>query len=513
MPRLAVLFAALVVFLTGCVRNQPEVIIITATFLPPTADSNAPLPAAPTPFAPGIPATGAAPTAPPLSEIGGGEQTYTVQPGDTLSAIADANGVSLATLLEYNDTLEDPNILTVGQVLRLPAAPSSVSSSFRILPDVRLVRGPDVNPPLDIAAFIEKQPGYIRQATDEIDGETFNAAQIIERVSLEYSIDPRVLLALLEFRGGWLSSANPAEVQRDYPMGESDPEFGYDRKGLYLQAAWAADQINRGYYGWKYRDLTTVELRDGARLRYAPALNAATVAVQYFLSLFNDYPTWAREISTNGFYQTYVAYFGNPFDNALDPVLPPDLQQPPLILPFATGETWYYTGGPHGGWGNGSAWAAIDFAPPDDPPPGTNPCYISDYFTRAVAPGVIARTDEGTVILDLDGDGDERTGWTILYLHIAAQDRIAAGTVVQPGDAIGRPSCEGGFSNGTHVHLARRYNGEWIPADCDNCPPFVLDGWTVVGLPNQLYQGLMMNGLEQRRAEQGRETDENLIAR
>jgi len=131
---------------------------------------------------------------------------------------------------------------------------------------------------------------------------------------------------------------------------------------------------------------------------------------------------------------------------------------------------------------------------------------------------VIARTDEGTVILDLDGDGDESTGWTILYLHMAAQDRIAEGVAVSTGDRIGRPSCEGGFSNGTHMHIARRYNGEWIPAYCENCPPgqprppFVLDGWTVVGLVGQEYQGYMMKGNDRRIAEQGRLITENRVS-
>ena len=62
---------------------------------------------------------------------------------------------------------------------------------------------------------------------------------------------------------------------------------------------------------------------------------------------------------------------------------------------------------------------------------------------------------------------------------MAAQDRVATGTVVKAGDLIGHPSCEGGVANGTHVHLARRYNGEWIAAD--GAIPFNLDGWISSG--------------------------------
>ena len=38
---------------------------------------------------------------------------------------------------------------------------------------------------------------------------------------------------------------------------------------------------------------------------------------------------------------------------------------------------------------------------------------------------------------------------------------------------------EGGFSTGTHLHIARRYNGEWIAADGEL--PLNLEGWVAVG--------------------------------
>jgi len=82
-----------------------------------------------------------------------------------------------------------------------------------------------------------------------------------------------------------------------------------------------------------------------------------------------------------------------------------------------------------------------------------------------MAPGVIVRAENGAVIQDLDGDGLENTGWNIFYMHIATKDRVAVGTRVETGDPIGHASCEGGVSTGTHTHVARKYNGEWILAD------------------------------------------------
>ena len=78
-------------------------------------------------------------------------------------------------------------------------------------------------------------------------------------------------------------------------------------------------------------------------------------------------------------------------------------------------------------------------------------------------------------MVDMDDDGFEQTGWTILYLHIGTAERVVTGARLEPGDRIGHPSCEGGFSNGTHVHLARRFNGQWIAAD--GPVPLVLSGW------------------------------------
>ena len=59
--------------------------------------------------------------------------TYTVQAGDTLSAIAQQHDVSMEALVAAND-LPDPDVLQIGQVLMIPeddatAAPPSSSSS------------------------------------------------------------------------------------------------------------------------------------------------------------------------------------------------------------------------------------------------------------------------------------------------------------------------------------------------------------------------------------------------
>jgi murein DD-endopeptidase MepM/ murein hydrolase activator NlpD len=99
----------------------------------------------------------------------------------------------------------------------------------------------------------------------------------------------------------------------------------------------------------------------------------------------------------------------------------------------------------------------------------------SDRWVLAAAPGIVVRTGKGIVIVDMDGDGLEETGWSLMYLHIATNEKVPVGTVLERGSRIGHPSCEGGSATGTHVHLARKYNGEWINAT-DLCLLFCRTG-------------------------------------
>jgi murein DD-endopeptidase MepM/ murein hydrolase activator NlpD len=196
---------------------------------------------------------------------------------------------------------------------------------------------------------------------------------------------------------------------------------------------------------------------------------------------------WRRAVSEGGLYVTYYDLFGYSFDYAVEPLLPPDLAQPEFRLPFEDGVAWVFTGGPHGGWDNGSAWAALDFAPASNEPG----CNLSDEWVVAMADGPIVRVGDGAVVQDLDGDGLEQTGWTIFYMHIETRDRVRVGDTLNAGDKVGHPSCEGGYSTGTHVHIARKYNGEWIPAD--GPLPVVMDGWVSHG-GAYLYDGYLQKG-------------------
>jgi len=241
-------------------------------------------------------------------------------------------------------------------------------------------------------------------------------------------------------------------------------------ENLYLQLLMAADTLNAGYYGWRTGDLLSTELQDGSLVRFDPWLNAGTVGLQNYFSKTISPDIYAHAVSGIGLNHTYKELFGA-LPEEISELIPGSLTQPEMLLPFTPGKVWSYTGAPHPAWGENEPWAAIDFAPPAE----KGGCAPSEEWVTAVADGVLSRAELGLAMLDLDRDGDERTGWVVLYLHLSRYDAAPQGRIVSAGSVIGHPSCERGNATGTHVHIARKYNGEWIPAD--GSLPFNMEGW------------------------------------
>ncbi len=427
------------------------------------------------------------------------DQTYVVQSGDTLAAIAARFSIGVDAIVAANN-LSNADILEVGQVLVIPLSIQVTGPDFKIIPDSELVYGPGVRG-FDVEQALQIVPNsYLATYSEELDGIVWSGAEIVERVAIEQSINPRLLLALLEYEAGWLTRSNVPDEDALYPMGYLDqPARIY---GLYRQLDWAGKMLQAGYYGWRLRGLNAILMADGLRVGLSPTINAGTAGVQYLLAQTRTYEEWLAAVSYTGFFKTFGGLFGDPFLYAVEPLIPPDLIQPELSFPWAEGEVWYYTGGPHGGWGAGSAWAALDFVSRQE----TEGCDIDPAWVRAMANGVIAYSGYGLVILDLDGDGDPGTGWTIFYLHVASEGRaVEEGQRVERGDPIGHPSCEGGVSQATHVHVARRYNGEWISADCTACiatvphPQLNMEGWLAYTFYRE-YDGSLERGDEYREA-------------
>ena len=122
-------------------------------------------------------------------------------------------------------------------------------------------------------------------------------------------------------------------------------------------------------------------------------------------------------------------------------MIPSDLTQPTFTIAVRTGRDLGIHRGSARELGSGTNWGALDFAPTD-----VQGCATASEWETAVADGWIVRASNGAVMEDLDNDGYEQTGWDVLYMHVAAQGRVSAGTYVYAGDRIGHPSCEGGIA-------------------------------------------------------------------
>lgn len=143
------LFAAVSLTLTACARERPPLTVTPAATAPAARGTVPPSPTPP-PLVTEVTLSGAAgaaggqapaaaqpvasptppapqqvvisPSTPSGGTVSGAFFTYTVQAGDTLAQIAARFNVSQEAIVQLNG-MTDPNVLTVGQQLKIPGAP------------------------------------------------------------------------------------------------------------------------------------------------------------------------------------------------------------------------------------------------------------------------------------------------------------------------------------------------------------------------------------------------------
>ena len=408
---------------------------------------------------------------------------YIAQSGDTIPALARRFNTTEQEIMDANPIIpSDATTMPQGLPMKIPIYFLPLwGTAYQSIPDNAFVNGPS-QIGFSTSAFVASTNGWLKNYRVYAGGEMRTGAEMVDYVSVNYSISPRLLLALLEFQTGAIS--NPQAPAGKYGLGMRRNFY----EGMYLQLVLAANTLNNGYYRWRSGEMTELELLDETIMRFDPWQNAGSVALQYYFSRLYSGDQFLGAIGPEGLARVYQNLFGDPWADAVV-TLPGSLQQPPLRFPFRAGHIWAYTGGPHTGWGTGEPFAAIDFAPGSD----TTGCVNvpADIYATAMADGLVIRSDIDGTVIDLDKDGDERTGWVLYYLHLATHARVPVGREVKAGDPVGYPSCEGGHVTGTHVHIARKYNGEWILADGPLA--FNLEGW-IAHDGVQAYKGTLTRG-------------------
>ncbi len=118
----------------------------------------------------------------------------------------------------------------------------NTTSSIKIIPDSELVYSPSAID-FNVEDFINQAGGYLSSYKEWLGTTQWTSgAEIVQRIAMENSINPRLLLALMEYQSGWVYGQPSNPKQEDYPMGKVDLSI----KGLYSQLAWAVNQLSVG---------------------------------------------------------------------------------------------------------------------------------------------------------------------------------------------------------------------------------------------------------------------------
>ncbi|MCW1971101.1 MAG: M23 family metallopeptidase [Anaerolineae bacterium] len=427
--------------------------------------------------------------------------TATAEYKSAVASILGAVGLANTTPTPVPATTVPATVIpTTGQsialrpVKALPAITGS-TPNITLIPDSELVNGAGVLG-FEIRNFLASRTGYINRYTEKVGEQLLTGPQIVERVSRQFSVNPRLLIALIEYEGGWIDDPSPSKEQLSLPLRVNEA----NRVGkLYWQLTYAASKLNEGYYGKRLGTRTFVESQSKKDYAAVPAeVNAGTAGVQNYLAYAHAKSAWNQVMSddSQSFLATYRKLFGSPQQYDIGVPIPDGVKQPYFALPWAIGQSWYFTGGPHESWTDGSPWGALDFVPPS-----ITGCQPAPEWVLSVSPGYVVHSNNGEVLVSLDASQDARLGWAVLYMHIGSTGRVKDGTRIQTGDRIGHPSCEGGQAYATHLHIARKYNGEWVPSV--GKIPFMLDGW-VAYEGDVEFNGKLVKGDTTRHAEQMR---------
>ncbi len=320
----------------------------------------------------------------------------------------------------------------------------------------------------DIEAFLRGHDSGLLAYHEVHEGEAWSAVEIIEHTARYYSINPQVLLALIELRSGAVTSPQLDQQQ-------IEGMFGFDQGSFQAELSFAAGRLFDAYYGHKIGNTA-------AGAHRPQGVNAGTVALMtYYDAVSRDAGSVDRILSheKGSFFDLFQSLFGDPLAGNMVNEPPPGHMRG-ARLPWLPGKTWNYNSGPHNhtggtlfcGWQSSGCppiWSAVDFGV-------LTPIYCSDAdqgsvysaeWAAAARPGeVLAFKNTGEAVID------HKDGWKSYYVHLSQEGLVKPGSI-GAGDPVGHPSCQGKTS-GVHLHFSVNYKGEFQQIDGLN-----LGGWTV----------------------------------
>lgn len=333
------------------------------------------------------------------------------------------------------------------------------------LSDGQFVFGPNVGK-FDVASYLRG-----------VGSPLYEYADVIELWCAYASVNPRVVLTLIEMRSGLVRRNSNANVAN--PIGYSQLGFEEQVKILVIELAtnfyeylYTYGSRSNGLSPTKRRIDTSVKLDDGSIITLPINIQAGSYAVLRTLAPISTKEEFSFISSTSaslGFISTYHELFpgDDPLDesNQINPMTAPPADL--LQFPFPVGSSWWFNG-PHNwnGAGYGPPYSSMDFGTSANScsSPPTGDWSVAAAGSSGYHPGDYScwfRVDHGN-------------GWSTSYYHLR---NVRGNGSISRNDPIGTIACEtcaGGSASAPHVHFSLLYNGAYTDLDGTK-----LSGWTI----------------------------------
>src|SRR5919202_706676 len=353
------------------------------------------------------------------------------------------------------------------------AVQAPAGSGAKLIDDTRFFYAENVYAG-QIQKFLDSQPGPLKTFHETLGGRDESFAELLSSRTILYSLNPQVVLALIEQQSGLITHPDASPERMDWALnylGESGKW-----KGLMAQVRWATRELYRGQ-----RDYPALPELTYANASHSPVptgLNVGGYAIARVLAATTipaDLPA-QLDGGPGSFVATYTRLFGDPRNAA------PVLHQPSapfLSLPLDR----MYT-----------ISAFFDHDAPFLQTNGSIVTYRGDQRTTlaygghtgwgyaAKPPAPVLAAASGTVVFTGNADDncgakaviiDHGNGYRTLYWHLS--ELLAKPGPVARGDKIGIVGSSG-CATGPHLH----FQVEFLGRDTDPygwCGPTGKDPW------------------------------------
>lgn len=316
-------------------------------------------------------------------------------------------------------------------------------------------------------------------------------AEDIQAWAAYTSINPKILLTVLELQNHWISRI-PDDVEQEVILAVIE-QVSMDLATTFYDHMyiWGNRRLSESPKSFELPSLTFDE---NTILELNPETTSGSFAIATVLAQGVSQKSWEASLipsDPTSFSQTFSTLFPetDPLDNSnsIDPsTLPPDDF---LQLPFPLGADWTFNGTHswHGG-DIGPDRSSMDFS--TNWPRGAT---LPDHYTVASHEGIgyvyaPSRTNL-PCWMQISYEMNPGEVWSTSYYHLLNLGDPGDRGYLSRNESVGKIGvevCNGGFASSAHVHFTLRYNGAFYDLD-----GVKLSGWTVYSGSDPYYSGYL----------------------